>query len=45
MKIFGLPFGIGAAISFVLTVTCCFMFGWVLSIPEKRENAVTRIVH
>jgi Leucine-rich repeat (LRR) protein len=45
MKIFGLPFGIGAATSFVLTVTYCFMSGWVLSKPKKPNNVVTRIGH
>jgi Leucine-rich repeat (LRR) protein len=45
MKIVGLPFGIGAATSFVLTVTGCFMSGWVLSKPKKRKNTVTRIGH
>jgi hypothetical protein len=44
-KIVGLPFGIGAATFFVLTVTCCFMSGWVLSKPKKRKNVVVRIGH
>jgi len=42
-KIVGLPFGIGAAASFVLAVTGCFMSGWVLSKPKKRKNTATRI--
>ncbi|KAE8667894.1 hypothetical protein F3Y22_tig00112354pilonHSYRG00077 [Hibiscus syriacus] len=36
MTVSGPQFGFGVATGFVLTVTVCFMPGWVL--PSKREN-------
>ncbi|KAK4564214.1 hypothetical protein RGQ29_006338 [Quercus rubra] len=35
--IIGLPFKIGAATGFVLTVICCFISGWALPKPHKRK--------
>ena len=35
--IIGLPFKIGAATGFVLTVICCFMSGLALPKPHKRK--------
>ena len=35
--IIGLPFKIGAATGFVLTVICCFMSGLALQKPHKRK--------
>ncbi|KAM4088231.1 hypothetical protein ACB094_07G055300 [Castanea mollissima] len=36
--IIGLPFKIGAATGFVLTVICCFISGWALPKPHKRKT-------